>query len=467
MKTIYLFIVSSILYMGSIAKAQTYELVSRHLDLNDWSVGNTIANYFDQEGNYYVFFHNLKSPRRDELVRLNVETNQWEHLTANTPPLPGISRGTSAAIPLPDGSIYAFASTFNNTLYAYYLNTNGEITILGDDIAAFAGSIDVAMAMDSDQNIFCFFEFLGSTESEDGLGGIKWDGTSWTTLPQVSNNLNSFLDVFIADDNTIYLSHNETILSTPTQYFYNIKKLAPNATQWETILREELPHTHFNSLLFISPTEMYITRIGAERFYNVRKFDGTNLTNLGNTFPSDQNISEGRLIKLKNNDELYLATDERPNGIYRHDASTNIWVKLPNNTVSGNTNDIGSILTEAPNGYVYSSFGDYNFELASSDLTTIRFISENLGVNEFSIVENQLLVYPNPTNGKIFITSNTKNVIQKVEVYSLSGQKVLKHNLKEKVSKTEIDMSSLPTGTYIIHIQDQSGKNSNHKIIKR
>src|SRR5690606_30611911 len=105
MKKIYLLIVASILYMGSIAQAQTYELVSRHLDLNDWSVGNTIKNYFDQQGNYYVLFHNLKSPRRDELIKLDVNTNQWVHITANTNHLPG-SRGTSAAVPLPDGSLY-------------------------------------------------------------------------------------------------------------------------------------------------------------------------------------------------------------------------------------------------------------------------------------------------------------------------------------------------------------------------
>lgn len=452
--------------MGSIAQAQTYELVSRHLDLNDWSVGNTIKNYFDQQGNYYVFFHNLKSPRRDELIKLDVNTNQWVHITANTNHLPG-SRGTSAAVPLPDGSLYVFATTFNKALYGYHLTTDGEISILGGDAAALGSSVDVAAAIDKDNNFYGFYEILGDDESGDGLFGVKWNGSSWTNLPQISGNVNSFIDVYIADDNTIYLSHNEIILSSPTTFFFNIKKLAPNATQWENILREQLPNTHFNSVLYISPTEMYITRIGSDRFYNVRKFDGTNLTNLGNTLPSEQNISEGRLIKLKNNGELYLATDERPNGIYRHDSNSNTWIKLPNNTIPGNSNDVGSILTEAPNGYVYSSFGDYNLELSSSDLTTVRFISENLGVNEFSIPENQMLVYPNPTNGKVFINSNTKNLIQKVEVYSLSGQKVLKLDLKEKVSKAEIDMSNLPTGVYIIQIQDHSGKNSNHKIIKR
>lgn len=467
MKKFYLLIVSSILYMGSLAQAQTYELVTRHLDLNNWSVGNTIKNYFDQQGNYYVYFHNLKSPRRDELVRLNAQTNQWEHLTSNTGPLPSNSRGTTAAVPLPDGSLYAFATTFNKTLYGYHLKTNGEITIFSGDAAALGSSVDVAAAIDKDNNFYGFYEILGDDESGDGLFGVKWNGSSWSNLPQISGNVNSFIDVYIADDNTIYLSHNESVLSGSSPSFFNIKKLAPNATQWETILREELTSTHFNSVLFISPTEMYITRIGGERFYNVRKFDGTNLTNLGNTMPSEQNVSEGRLIKLKNNGELYLATDERPNGIYRHDSNSNTWIKLPNNTIPGNTNDVGSILTEAPNGYVYSSFGDYNLELSSSDLTTVRFISENLGVNEFSILENQLLVYPNPTTGKIYINSNSKNLIQNVDVYSILGQKVLNHNLKSKVSNTEIDLSALPKGTYIIQIQDQSRKSTNHKIIKK
>src|SRR5690606_2934062 len=114
----------------------------------------------------------------------------------------------------------------------------GEISIFGGDAAALGNSVDVAAAIDKDNNFYGFYEILGDDESGDGLFGVKWNGSSWTNLPQISGNVNSFIDVYIADDNTIYLSHNESVLSGSSPSYFNIKKLAPNATQWETILRE-------------------------------------------------------------------------------------------------------------------------------------------------------------------------------------------------------------------------------------
>lgn len=71
--------------------------------------------------------------------------------------------------------------------------------------------------------------------------------------------------------------------------------------------------------------------------------------------------------------------------------------------------------------------------------------------------ENEIILYPNPTNGKLFINSN--NEIDLVEVFNFVGQKVLE-------TKTEIDLSNLVSGMYLVKIFDENGFSETHKVIK-
>ncbi len=60
------------------------------------------------------------------------------------------------------------------------------------------------------------------------------------------------------------------------------------------------------------------------------------------------------------------------------------------------------------------------------------------------------VVYPNPTNGKIFIEGN--HTILKVTVYNSSGMKV-----RETSSLSEIDLSGMPKSLYLLHIETNEG----------
>ena len=71
--------------------------------------------------------------------------------------------------------------------------------------------------------------------------------------------------------------------------------------------------------------------------------------------------------------------------------------------------------------------------------------------------QNKITLYPNPTNGKLYI--NSKQEIVLVEVYDLVGKKVLE-------TKTEIDLSNLVSGIYFVKIEDQNGFSETHKVIK-
>jgi hypothetical protein len=70
-------------------------------------------------------------------------------------------------------------------------------------------------------------------------------------------------------------------------------------------------------------------------------------------------------------------------------------------------------------------------------------------------------VYPNPTNGRITISSD--NPISAIEIYNLSG-KLIFADLKVKQSLSEIDLSGNSRGIYFVKIYDGT-KYFNQKVI--
>ena len=72
-------------------------------------------------------------------------------------------------------------------------------------------------------------------------------------------------------------------------------------------------------------------------------------------------------------------------------------------------------------------------------------------------------LYPNPTNGKFTIQLFDK-VIEKLDIYNLSGQKVMSLGKSQIQANTEVDMTSYPRGIYLIKINDGS-KSEVRKLI--
>ena len=77
-----------------------------------------------------------------------------------------------------------------------------------------------------------------------------------------------------------------------------------------------------------------------------------------------------------------------------------------------------------------------------------------LGTNSFSL-ENQISLFPNPTKTHFEIQS--KETIDKVEVYTILGQK-----LKSFTSENQYDISDLSKGVYVIKIQVKNTTISKH-----
>lgn len=94
--------------------------------------------------------------------------------------------------------------------------------------------------------------------------------------------------------------------------------------------------------------------------------------------------------------------------------------------------------------------------------TTSTFVNNEAGCTALSLDDNTLelevSVYPNPTNGKLFIKGNESPVA--VSIYNVLGKEVI----STKNTKN-IDVKALPSGVYIIRISD-GVRQTNRKFIK-
>ncbi|MHB8842430.1 MAG: T9SS type A sorting domain-containing protein, partial [Candidatus Aquicultor sp.] len=63
-----------------------------------------------------------------------------------------------------------------------------------------------------------------------------------------------------------------------------------------------------------------------------------------------------------------------------------------------------------------------------------------------------LELFPNPTNGKVVITSIANDVFNRIAITDVTGCKVYEKSFADVIFKTEIDLSFLPSNTYIVTV---------------
>lgn len=102
---------------------------------------------------------------------------------------------------------------------------------------------------------------------------------------------------------------------------------------------------------------------------------------------------------------------------------------------------------------------DTNDQLATILLDDIRW-EPALSVDKFK--NSALVYYPNPVTDMLNL-SNEKN-ISSIEVFNMLGQKVIAATIDKTV--VQVDMSELPTGTYMVKVATEDGTDT-IKVIKK
>lgn len=87
-----------------------------------------------------------------------------------------------------------------------------------------------------------------------------------------------------------------------------------------------------------------------------------------------------------------------------------------------------------------------------------------LGVNEFSVYDLQVKLYPNPFSETATLEIvNWENQNYELMIYDLFGREVKKYEIRNQ--KTEIPRDGLPSGMYFYHVTDKQQVIGNGKII--
>ncbi len=115
------------------------------------------------------------------------------------------------------------------------------------------------------------------------------------------------------------------------------------------------------------------------------------------------------------------------------------------NNLAPTIDDVNNILS-----YDFTELVGFKQVTASASSATLTIKTETLN----DIVR----VYPNPTTDKIIIVSNSP---QHSTLFNTVGQKILESNA------LELDVTDLPTGVYLLNLQNTKNQISTFKIIKK
>ncbi len=100
---------------------------------------------------------------------------------------------------------------------------------------------------------------------------------------------------------------------------------------------------------------------------------------------------------------------------------------------------------------------------ANSGIMTLDAYIPSLGVGEVE-VQNEIKVYPNPSNGIFTVSFNNSTALQ-YEVYNVLGQSVRQGELSS--SNNSVNLASNPNGIYILKLTDATNNTSTtYRIVK-
>lgn len=110
-------------------------------------------------------------------------------------------------------------------------------------------------------------------------------------------------------------------------------------------------------------------------------------------------------------------------------------------------------LKDSNNQIIFQSTGNYGSGVS------VFFEVGTLGVSQDELA--QVRIFPNPTNGTIYLSGITQEV--NVDVFDLAGKKV--HSVTGVVADQALELNKLTKGVYLAKITTQSGVVATHKIV--
>src|SRR6056297_348490 len=172
---------------------------------------------------------------------------------------------------------------------------------------------------------------------------------------------------------------------------------------------------------------------------------------------ADQDITENVTMNRANQVEFSVTGDNGSIGNALVDMGSESYYTDANGIVAFDTINGDYIYTVSKDGYNEES-GD--FTVMNKDTTLNISLTEVVGIEDPD--SWNLSVYPNPTNGLIYIEGKDLSGSQ-IVIRNIIGNQLVK-KIIQKSRKTEIDLSGYSNGIYLLHIR-KGDKNVIRKIV--
>lgn len=290
-------------------------------------------------------------------------------------------------------------TTNNGAVYVY--NFNGTNWVFSQKITS-AGSNRFGAKIEIENSMMVI-----SSSSVNNLHTFTFDGTNWTS----SNNTSlSFSDFNLANNQLFALGQPGT----------------NNLIIYDNVSNTWTPNTTLSSL------------------------------NFNDKMPSNFEVKND-LMFLSLGFHMLLYTAPTPLSFYRKINGTWVFQQILNGNGNPTQDDYFGSAIAISNDIVAIGAHNENYGFPTGKVYTFDIA---LGVDENAI--NEIALYPNPTTGNVFLSQNTVNEINSVEIYQLDGKLI-------SVSKQFLDsisLSEFQSGVYLLKFNMENGSSFTKKIVK-
>ena len=125
--------------------------------------------------------------------------------------------------------------------------------------------------------------------------------------------------------------------------------------------------------------------------------------------------------------------------------------------------------TSSCSGYTITGVVDDDITIAAScgDLIFVPPLADpETGTSSTTMLSaGQVIIYPNPTSG--FFTIESNEILKDVEIsiYNILGQRIY-HMRSARTGKSEVDLSGMNNGVYIIKLRSENKLELTERLIK-
>ncbi len=278
-------------------------------------------------------------------------------------------------------------------------------------------------------------------------------GTTWvsdTAIPKYPVGTKVFFKVFATGNNS---DTSETY-----KFMYTVKPFEYCTAQSNSPTYEHITNVTLNT---INNTSI---ATGYSDFTNISTDVTRGVTyNLEVSYSNNYNTDQIKVWIDFNNNASF--TDAGETFIFPLASGTNSpftqAITIPNNAKLGSTR-MRIRLNDTTNGSNLTSCGSSGY--GEVEDYTLNIISANLGIieNDFGA---DLMVYPNPTDGKLTLNLKEKYTYVKVTIVNMLGQSI-QENVFDNISELVLNIHA-ESGTYFVKIQTDIGKKATIKILKK